>query len=309
MSRSKNIKPGLFKNEILGDADPIYTLLFAGLWTLADREGRLENRPKRIKAELFPYRSMLDPCIGLDWLKHNSFITMYEIEGKKYIQIKKWRKHQSPHHKEVKSVIPPIPDDYIYEEYQANQEDSQAQVMHESSTSHEQVNKSASSPLIPDSLNLIPDSLNPIETLDQNHDELFEMFWSSGIRKVNKKKARSLFLKLIAKEKDKEHFTRSICNDIYLRIMAKQMGFSEMHPTTYINGERWNDEIIKDKSLWECTNENNQGSTTARRPSLIDRVKENGKQFLREKGIEPDRGQEDEYLGGETLDQAGCDVR
>lgn len=29
-------------------------LLFIGLWTLADREGRLENRPKKIKMSLFP---------------------------------------------------------------------------------------------------------------------------------------------------------------------------------------------------------------------------------------------------------------
>lgn len=51
MARSRNIKPGLFKNEVLGVADPIYTILFQGLWVLADREGRLEDRPMRIKAE------------------------------------------------------------------------------------------------------------------------------------------------------------------------------------------------------------------------------------------------------------------
>lgn len=29
-------------------------LLFIGMWTLADREGRLENRPKRSKCPYFP---------------------------------------------------------------------------------------------------------------------------------------------------------------------------------------------------------------------------------------------------------------
>src|SRR5262244_3073085 len=53
--RARNIKPGIFKNELLGAADPLLTLLFEGLWCMADREGRLEDRPLRIKAEIFPY--------------------------------------------------------------------------------------------------------------------------------------------------------------------------------------------------------------------------------------------------------------
>lgn len=69
MARSRNIKPGLFKNEILGVADPIYTLAFQGLWLLADREGRLEDRPLRIKAETFPYRDGVDMNALLDWLQ------------------------------------------------------------------------------------------------------------------------------------------------------------------------------------------------------------------------------------------------
>ena len=38
-------------------------LLFVGLWTIADRNGRLEDRPKRIRAELFPYDEIdADAC-------------------------------------------------------------------------------------------------------------------------------------------------------------------------------------------------------------------------------------------------------
>ena len=48
MARARNIKPALFKNEVLGVADPIATLLFIGLWTLADRRGILEDRPLQI---------------------------------------------------------------------------------------------------------------------------------------------------------------------------------------------------------------------------------------------------------------------
>ena len=55
MARARSIKPSFFKNDELAECEPMARLLFVGLWTLADRDGRLECRPMRIKAELFPY--------------------------------------------------------------------------------------------------------------------------------------------------------------------------------------------------------------------------------------------------------------
>lgn len=107
MARSRNIKPGLFKNEILGVADPLYTLAFQGLWLLADRAGRLEDRPLRIKAETFPYRDGLDIDRILNWLEEEGFILRYEASGKRYIQVLNFSKHQNPHKNETASDIPP----------------------------------------------------------------------------------------------------------------------------------------------------------------------------------------------------------
>lgn len=106
MARARNIKPGFFKNEILGAADPLYMILFEGLWVLADREGRLENRPLRIKAEVFPYRDGLKVADMLNWLDGNGFITQYEVNGIKYIQVLNFTKHQNPHKNETESEIP-----------------------------------------------------------------------------------------------------------------------------------------------------------------------------------------------------------
>jgi hypothetical protein len=103
--RSRNIKPGIFKNEILGVADPIYTLTFQGLWLLADREGRLEDRPMRIRGELFPYRNV-DMDLVLAWLSDNGFVRRYSVAGNSYLQINRFHKHQNPHKTEKPSVIP-----------------------------------------------------------------------------------------------------------------------------------------------------------------------------------------------------------
>lgn len=98
--RARNIKPGFFSNEILGTLDPIICLLFAGLWGLADRTGVLEDRPMRIKAELFPYRDALDINGYLTVLERLKFIHRYKVGGKGFIKVNEFEKHQSPHHTE-----------------------------------------------------------------------------------------------------------------------------------------------------------------------------------------------------------------
>ncbi|SPK73697.1 protein of unknown function [Cupriavidus taiwanensis] len=106
MARARNIKPGIFKNEILGVSDPIYSLLFEGLWLLADREGRLEDRPLRIRAEVFPYRDGLNVDDMLSWLYARGFITRYSVNNRRYIAIPNFRKHQNPHKNEPASTLP-----------------------------------------------------------------------------------------------------------------------------------------------------------------------------------------------------------
>jgi hypothetical protein len=105
MARSRNIKPGFFSNEYLAELSFATRLLFIGLWTEADREGRMEDRPKRLRMALFPADDV-DVNQMLDDLAASGFIQRYEIEGKRYLQVDSFTKHQMPHHKEVASVIP-----------------------------------------------------------------------------------------------------------------------------------------------------------------------------------------------------------
>lgn len=109
--RARNLKPGFFKNELLGSADPLIGILFQGLWCQADREGRLEDRPLRLCAELFPYRrSVTEKKVDqwLVWLQSKNFIHRYEVDGIRYIQVIEFKKHQNPHAKERPSLIPAL---------------------------------------------------------------------------------------------------------------------------------------------------------------------------------------------------------
>ena len=108
MARARNIKPGFFKNELLAEMPPETRLLFMGLWCLADREGRFEDRPKKIKMELFPCDSFsIEDSLAL--LAKDGFLLRYEVGGKRYAQVVNFTKHQMPHHKEVPSDIPAPP--------------------------------------------------------------------------------------------------------------------------------------------------------------------------------------------------------
>ena len=114
MARIRNIKPEFFRNEQLSEVPFEARLLFAGLWTQADREGRLEDRPKRLKAELFPYDDV-DVENLLEKLSKTRdgcgipLIERYQVEGASFIEITAFKDHQYVSHKEPDSVIPPCP--------------------------------------------------------------------------------------------------------------------------------------------------------------------------------------------------------
>lgn len=105
MARARNIKPSFFTNDELAEIHPLGRLLFIALWTMADREGRLEDRPRRIKAEALPYDDA-DADALLDDLQRHGFILRYEVDGARYIQVLAFTKHQNPHVKEAPSTIP-----------------------------------------------------------------------------------------------------------------------------------------------------------------------------------------------------------
>lgn len=109
MARMRTIKPGFFKNESLADLPPLTRLLFAGLWTEADREGRLEDRPRRLKVELLPYDDCDTEAMLTD-LASAGFIRRYAVDGVRLIAILKFKQHQSPNIKEGASTLPPPPE-------------------------------------------------------------------------------------------------------------------------------------------------------------------------------------------------------
>lgn len=219
MSRSRNIKPGFFKNDLLAELAFEYRILFQGLWCESDRDGKLEDRPKRIKGEIFPYDDV-DVNEGLNLLQEHGFIVRYKALGKSFIKILAFSKHQNPHKKEALSCIPD-PD------------------CGEHGASPVQV------PEIPDRAGLIPDSPFLIPDSVQEHSvqplaarSRFDDFWTV----YPNKKGRQPAEKKWAKEK-LDGMADSIIAHVFM--MKSQddgwrRGYAPMG-STYLNQARWTD--------------------------------------------------------------------
>ena len=111
MGRIRTIKPEFFLHEGLAQLEPRTQLLFIGLWTLADREGRLDDRPARIKAQILPYTDCdVDSMLASLTDHPEKFLTRYESDGQKYIQINEFKAHQRPNIREPESEIPAPPE-------------------------------------------------------------------------------------------------------------------------------------------------------------------------------------------------------
>jgi hypothetical protein len=106
MARARNIKPAIMDNEELAELEPLTRLLFIYLWMLADREGRLEDRPKRIAVQALPYDRSADVGSMLNDLQRAGFIARYEAAGVSCIQVLAFKEHQTPHVREADSSLP-----------------------------------------------------------------------------------------------------------------------------------------------------------------------------------------------------------
>ena len=78
-------------------------------------------------------------------------------------------------------------------------------------------------------------------------DSAFEIFYKAGLPKVGKSKAitsfKTAYKNWKSENKTINTFTQMLVNDIQCRLKANIFGFANLHPTTYLNQKRWEDEL------------------------------------------------------------------
>jgi len=104
MARIRTIKPEFWTDEKVVELSFEARLLFIGLWNFCDEFGNTESSVKRIKMQIFPADNIdVESC--LQEIRSVGFLSDYEVDGKKYIHINGFEKHQ----KVNRNVTPKYP--------------------------------------------------------------------------------------------------------------------------------------------------------------------------------------------------------
>ena len=104
MARIRTIKPDFFLDSKLAKKSALCRLFFIGLWNQADKNGVLEEDKDRLKVQILPYNKANIEALLTEL--EPDFILRYETDGKQYIWIKNFKKHQRPHPKEAETGYP-----------------------------------------------------------------------------------------------------------------------------------------------------------------------------------------------------------
>ncbi len=96
MGRIRTIKPETPESESLGRVSREARLCFLLLFTQADDEGRMRGNAQMLAGRLFPYdedaKGLMEGWLGA--LEGEGCIQRYIVDGKAYLQIVEWKKHQ-----------------------------------------------------------------------------------------------------------------------------------------------------------------------------------------------------------------------
>ena len=103
MPKIRSLKPELLEDEALGRCALGARLMFIGMISLADDEGRLRATAAFLRSRIFPYNDDLtvqDVAVWVNQLAAANVITLYECEDQTFAHLVGWEKHQriSPSH-------------------------------------------------------------------------------------------------------------------------------------------------------------------------------------------------------------------
>ena len=239
MARKRMIDPNIWDSEDFSSLSFIARLLFIGMISNADDEGRGVANPTYLKSHIFPYEEELrttDIENALSQIARSMSIVLYTHDGKRYYEFSHWREWQ----KIDRPTPSKLPDPDLGE------------------------------PIYKDSMNdrrgLDEDSSNDRRTLDEgsllieknrkekNRKEQetrasgFEKFWEEYPRKEKKTAARQKWEHLDPDDALQEKILADIALKKTTEAWREDGGRYIPQPTTYLNQRRWEDEFKPAKS-------------------------------------------------------------
>lgn len=97
MARKRMIDPNIWQSEDFSKLSTLAKLVFIGLFSLADDEGRGRSNPVYLKSSLFPYEEGIrsaDIDKTLSEISSNMSVIFYSCDGSSYYSLYKWNDWQ-----------------------------------------------------------------------------------------------------------------------------------------------------------------------------------------------------------------------
>jgi len=214
MARRRMIDPEFFLDPEMGKLSAEARLMYIGTWGLADDNyATLPDEHQWIKIQTFPYSEINSEKI-LNELVNSGKLIRFETEedGKKWLYIKNFHKYQVVN-RPSKPKYPRYPHG-VFSDISQNP--------------HSEVKLSK--------VKLSKDNIDHLNTT-------FEEFWSVYPRKAGKKRARELWYKLNPSSETLALILASVGKARGTPQWREKDGQYIPHPSTYLNQERWNDEV------------------------------------------------------------------
>lgn len=217
MARIRTIKPEFWRDEALASVSPEACLLALGLLNHCDDEGYFNANPKLVESDIFPLRELKSKTTVLlqELCKIGYLVVFQGSDGKTYGCIKNFHKHQVINKKTPSKIkhLCELPHDY----------GSNTVVL---PTGKERKGKEQS----------------------ESYDSLFDRFYEAYPKKVAKAAAQKAFRAC----KPDEGLLLTMVEVLKLQAEStdwqKEGGKYIPNPATWLNGERWKDQLSLSES-------------------------------------------------------------
>ena len=226
------LKETICTSENIDALSAFQETVFYRLLVNCDDFGRMDARAKLLASKLFPLKDIRPAQIedALRALTSAELVILYEVDGKPFLQMKTWDRHQNV--RAQKSKYPAPSDGKIAYENICKQLQADASKCPRNPIQYE----SNPNPNPNPNTNMCADALNT----------RFESFWSSYPRHTAKQNA----LKAFAKLNPDDDLLSVMLQAIERQKKSSQWQGGEQfipHPATWINGKRWEDDIVTER--------------------------------------------------------------
>lgn len=201
-------------------------LLYIGLITLGDDDGRLKGSPALLRSQVYPYDDDVKVADVEKWLSEiesQGLVSSYEVDGQRYYFHPKWETYQHIREDRRKDSNIPAPE-FTFSTV---------------STSG-QPNGNQKSTKAPHSI--VKDSKGKDSVDKVGQEAAFQSFWASYPKKVGKKAAWKAWMRLKWTEELGSAIMAGLARSTSSEQWSKDSGRYIPHAATWINGERWEDE-------------------------------------------------------------------